>query len=144
MDAPKQSAGPKESCERAKLRSAFRLSSDALELACWTNWRTPEHRENGHGSQQEVRISCIMVSMVYMVCVAIIWTSVKGGLHGKSQGGHYFIYKNLDLETGSNRWFGNYIKFGEQESLIIFSGCDSLEDAQASCERHAQNRGEAL
>ena len=65
-------------------------------------------------------------------------------MHGKSQGGHYFIYKNLDLETGSNRWFGNYIKFGGQESLIIFSGCDSLEDAQASCERHAQNGGEAL
>ena len=88
--------------------------------------------------------SRIIVNMVYMVYVVIIWTPVKGGLHGKSQGGHYFIYKNLDLETGSNRWFGNYIKFGEQESLIIFSGCDSLEDAQASCERHAQNRGEAL
>jgi hypothetical protein len=82
--------------------------------------------------------------MVYMIYVEVIWTPVKGGLLGKSQGGHYFIYKNLDLETGSNRWFGNYIKFGGQESLIIFSECDSLEDAQASCERHAQNRGEAL
>jgi hypothetical protein len=82
-----------------------------------------------------------MANMVYIVYVATIWTPVKGGLLGKSQGGHYFIYKNLDLEAG---WVGNYIEFGGQESLIIFSGCDSLEDAQASCERHAQNRGEAL
>ena len=96
------------------------------------------------GANKRSAFSRIIVNMVYMVYVAIIWTPVKGGLHGKSQGGHYFIYKNLDLETGSNRWFGNYIKFGEQESLIIFSGSDSLEDAQASCERHAQNRGEAL
>ena len=96
------------------------------------------------GANKRSAFSCIMANMVYMLDVEIIWTPVKGGLLGKSQGGHYFIYKNLDLETGSNRWFGNYIKFGGQESLIIFSGCDSLEDAQASCERHAQNRGEAL
>jgi hypothetical protein len=43
-----------------------------------------------------------MINAVYMVYVEIIWTPVKGGLLGKSQGGHYFIYKNLDLETGSN------------------------------------------
>jgi hypothetical protein len=85
-----------------------------------------------------------MEIMIYMHYVVIIWTAVTGGLLGKSQDGHYFIYKNLDLETGSNRWFGNYIKFGEQESLTIFSGWDSLEDAKASCERHAQNRGEVL
>jgi hypothetical protein len=116
-----------------------------LELACWTNWRTPELRENGNGSQQKAALSCIiMVNLVYMVYMDVIWTQVNGGLLGKSQGGHYFIYKNLDLETGSNRWFGNYIKFRGQESLKIFSGCDSLEDAQASCERHAKNRGEAL
>jgi hypothetical protein len=76
------------------------------------------------GANKRSEFSRIIVNMLYMVYVAIIWTPVKGGLHGKSQGGHYFIYKNLDLETGSNRWFGNYIKFGEQESLIIFSGCD--------------------
>ena len=68
------------------------------------------------GANKKSAFACIMENMVYMVYVEIMWTPVKGGLLGKSQGGHYFIYKNLDLETGSNRWFGNYIKFGEQES----------------------------
>jgi len=79
--------------------------------------------------------------MVYMV---IMWTAIKGGLLGKSHAGHYFIYKNLDIETGLNRWFCNYNKFGGQESLIIFSGLDSLEVAKASCERHAQKTGDAV
>jgi hypothetical protein len=82
--------------------------------------------------------------MVYIVYMGIIWTPVKTGLLGKSQGGHYFIYKNLDLETGSSRWFGSYIKIGGQESLMIASGCDGPDDAQASCERHAQNGRAAL
>ena len=79
------------------------------------------------GAHKRSALSCIiMVNMAYMIYMEIIWTPVNGGLLGKSQGGHYFIYKNLDLETGSNRWFGNYIKFGEQESLIIFSGCAGI------------------
>jgi hypothetical protein len=82
--------------------------------------------------------------MLYIVNMEFIWTPVKGGLLGKSQGGHYFIYKNLDLETGLNRWFGSYNKFGGQESLIIFSGVDSLENAQTACERHAENTGQAV
>lgn len=114
-----------------------------LAMRCWCGSyhqspgaRGPEHPRSG--------ISCIMGNMGYMVYVAIIWIPVKGGLLGKSQRGHYFIYKNLDLETGSNRWFGSYNKFGGQGSLIIFSGFDSLEDAQASCEIHARDTGEAL
>jgi hypothetical protein len=89
-------------------------------------------------------ISCVIDYMVYIINMEIIWTSVKGGLLGKSRDGHYFIYKNLDLEAGSNRWCGNYNKFGAQESLIIFSGFDSLEDAQTMCERHAQDTGDTL
>ena len=76
--------------------------------------------------------------------MVIMWTAIKGGLLGKSHAGHYFIYKNLDIETGLNRWFCNYNKFGGQESLIIFSGLDSLEVAKASCERHAQKTGDAV
>ena len=65
-------------------------------------------QKTGMGANKRSAFYRIMVKMVYLVYVAIIWRPVKGGLHGKSQGGHYFIYKNLDLETGSNRWFGNF------------------------------------
>ena len=82
--------------------------------------------------------------MVYMKYMEIIWTPVKNGLLGKSKGGHYFIYKNFDPEARSSRWFGNYNKFGEHRGLIIFSGFDSLEDAQAFCEKNALDVERAL
>jgi hypothetical protein len=86
--------------------------------------------------------------MVYMVVMALTWISFGEGYLGKSRFGHYFVYRNFDLETRLNRWFAKYEagvdSFGEQGQLIYSHGFGSREDAQASCEKHALEVEERL
>jgi hypothetical protein len=51
------------------------------------------------------------------------------------------VYRNFDNEMKTNRWFAKYEtgsdRFGEQVSRFELQGFDSLEDAQAFCEKNA-------
>jgi hypothetical protein len=70
------------------------------------------------------------------------WKRYGLGQLAKSNHGFYLAYQNLDLELKTVRWFAkdegrseNLLKQGE---WIDFQFFDSLEDAQAFCEKHAQ------
>jgi hypothetical protein len=60
----------------------------------------------------------------------------------------YLAYRNFDNEMKTSRWFAKYEtgsdRFGEQVSRIEFQGFDSLEDAQAFCEKNALDVERAL
>jgi hypothetical protein len=64
------------------------------------------------------------------------------GYLAKSTHGLYLAYQNLDLELKAVRWFAKYEgrseNFVKQGACIDFQFFDSLEDAQAFCEKHAQ------
>ena len=66
----------------------------------------------------------------------------------KSIHGYYLVYGNFDNEMKTNRWFAKNEtgsdRFGEQVSRIEFQGFDSLEDAQAFCEKNALDVERAL
>ena len=83
-----------------------------------------------------------------MVIIKLTWIPFGEGYLGKTRHDHYFVYRNFDPETRSNRWFAKYeagaVRFGEQGKLINFHGFDSLEDAQGSCEKHALEVEERL
>jgi hypothetical protein len=82
------------------------------------------------------------------ILTSVTWMPFNDGRFGKSRHGHYFVYRNFDPETRSNRWFANYEagsdRSGEEGNLINLHGFDSLEDAQSSCEKHAQGTDSAL
>jgi hypothetical protein len=59
-----------------------------------------------------------------------------------------FLYRNFDNELKTNRWFAKYEigsdRFGEQVRRIKFQEFDSLEAAQAFCEKNALDVALAL
>jgi hypothetical protein len=66
----------------------------------------------------------------------------------KSVHGYYLVYRNFDNEMKTNRWCAKYEtgsnRFAEQVSRIEFRGFDNLEEAQAFCEKNAQDVGRVL
>jgi hypothetical protein len=86
--------------------------------------------------------------MVYIVIMALTWQTYGLGHLAKSIHGYYLVYRNFDNETKTNRWFAKYEtgsdSFGEQVSRTEFHGFDSLEDAQAFCEKNALEVERAL
>jgi hypothetical protein len=65
------------------------------------------------------------------------------GLLAKSIHGFYLVYRNFDNQMKAIRWFAEYEtgsdRFGEQVSRTEFQNFDNLEDAQAFCEKNAQD-----
>jgi len=70
------------------------------------------------------------------------WKRYGTGQLAKSNHGFYLAYQNLDLELKTVGWFAKYEgrseNFLKQGEWIDFQFFDSLEDAQAFCEKHAQ------
>ena len=70
------------------------------------------------------------------------WMQYGTGQLAKSNHGFYLAYQNLDLELKTVRWFAQYEGRSEnvlkQGASIDSQFFDSLEDAQAFCEKHAQ------
>jgi hypothetical protein len=68
--------------------------------------------------------------------------AIRHGAAGKKQPWFLLAYQNLDLELKIVRWFAKYEgrseNFLKQGEWIDFQFFDSLEDAQAFCEKHAQ------
>jgi hypothetical protein len=80
--------------------------------------------------------------------MGLAWQAYGVGHLAKSIHGYYLVYRNFDNEMKTNRWFAKYEtgsdRFGEQVSRIEFQGFDSLEDAQAFCEKNALDVERAL
>ena len=80
--------------------------------------------------------------------MGLAWQAYGVGHLAKSIHGYYLMYRNFDNEMKTNRWFAKYEtgsdRFGEQVSRIDFQGFDSLEDAQAFCEKNALDVERAL
>jgi hypothetical protein len=80
--------------------------------------------------------------------MGLAWQAYGLGHLAKSVHGYYLVYRNFDNEMKTNRWFAKYEtgsdRFGEQVSRIEFQGFDSLEDAQAFCEKNALDVERAL
>jgi hypothetical protein len=70
------------------------------------------------------------------------WKSYGGGYLAKSSHGLYLVYRNFDPEVGSTRWFAKYetTEMFEQSTsrALDLQRFDSLEQAQAFCEKHAE------
>jgi hypothetical protein len=81
--------------------------------------------------------------MVYIVIMDLIWQTYGLAHLAKSIHGYYLVYRNFDNEMKTNRWFVKYEagsdRFGEQVSRTEFHGFDSLEEAQAFCEKNARD-----
>jgi hypothetical protein len=75
-----------------------------------------------------------------MVNYGISLASSRIGTSREEHPRYYLVYRNFDNEMKTNRWFAKYEtesdRFGEQVSRIEFQGFDSLEDAQAFCEKN--------
>jgi hypothetical protein len=73
----------------------------------------------------------------------LVWRAYGSGHLAKSLHGYYLVYRNFDNEMKTNRWFAKYeagsYRYGEQVSRIEYQGFDSLEEAQAFCEKNARN-----
>jgi hypothetical protein len=73
--------------------------------------------------------------------MGLAWQAYGLGHLAKSIHGYYLVYRNFDNEMKTNRWFTKYEtgsdRFGEQVSRTEFQAFDSLEDAQAFCEKNA-------
>ena len=80
--------------------------------------------------------------------MGLAWQAYGLGHLAKSIDGYYLVYRNFDTEMKTNRWFAKYEtvsdRFGEQVSRIEFWRFDSLEDAQAFCEKNALDVERAL
>jgi hypothetical protein len=80
--------------------------------------------------------------------MGLAWQTYGVGHLAKSIHGYYLVYRNFDNEMKTNRWFAKYEtgsdRFGEQVSRIEFQGFDSLEDAQAFCDKDALDVERAL
>jgi hypothetical protein len=80
--------------------------------------------------------------------MGLAWQAYGVGHLAKSIHGYYLVYRNFDNVMKMNRWFAKYEtgsdRFGEQVSRIEFQGFDSLEDAQAFCEKNALDVERAL
>ena len=80
--------------------------------------------------------------------MGLAWQAYGLGHLAKSIHGYYLVYRNFDNEMKTNRWFAKYEtgsdRFGEQVSRNEFPGFDSLEDAQAFCEKNALDVERAL
>ena len=74
--------------------------------------------------------------------MALAWKPYGPGNFAKSIHGYYLTYQNFDIELGVVRWFASFEgrsdKSREEVNSINFHGFDSLQDAQAICETHAQ------
>jgi hypothetical protein len=83
-----------------------------------------------------------------MVNYGISLASIRIGTSREEHPRYYLVYRNFDNEMKTNRWFAKYEtgsdRFGEQVSWIEFQGFDSLEDAQAFCEKNALDVERAL
>ena len=83
-----------------------------------------------------------------MVNYGISLANIRSGHLAKSIHGYYLVYRNFDNEMKTNRWFAQYEtgsdRFGQQVSRIEFQGFDSLEDAQAFCDKDALDVERAL
>ena len=83
-----------------------------------------------------------------MVNMGLAWQAYGVGHLAKSIHGYYLVYRNFDNEMKTNRWFTKYKtgsdRFGEQVSRTEFQAFDSLEDAQAFCEKNALDVERAL
>jgi hypothetical protein len=80
--------------------------------------------------------------------MGLAWQTYGSGHLAKSIHGYYLVYRNFDNEMKTNRWFAKYEtgsdRFGQQVSRIEFQGFDSLEDAQAFCDKDALDVERAL
>jgi len=80
--------------------------------------------------------------------VGLAWQAHGLGHLAKSLHGYHLVYRNFDNEMKTTRWFAKYETgfetFGEQVSRIEFQGFDSLEDAEAFCEKNALDVERAL
>jgi hypothetical protein len=70
------------------------------------------------------------------------WKRYGTGQLAKGNHGVYLVYQNLDVELKTVRSFAKYEGRSENSSkqgkCIDFQFFDSLEDAEAFCEKHAQ------
>ena len=80
--------------------------------------------------------------------MGLAWQTYGSGHLAKSIHGYYLVYRNFDNEMKTNRWFAQYEtgsdRFGQQVSRTEFQGFDSLEDAQAFCDKDALDVERAL
>ena len=73
--------------------------------------------------------------------MALDWMPYGGGYLAKPSHGYYLVRKKYDPEMKSNLWFAQYEAkemFDRPVTTIDLQGFDSLEQAQAACEKHAQ------
>ncbi len=75
--------------------------------------------------------------------MALVWRAYGSGHLAKSIRGYYLVYRNLDNERKTIRWFAKYepgsYRCGEQVSRIECQGFDTLEEAQVFCEKNARD-----
>jgi hypothetical protein len=80
--------------------------------------------------------------------MGLAWQTYGSGHLAKSIHGYYLVYRNFDNEMKTNRWFAQYEtgsdRYGQQVSRVEFQGFDSLEDAQAFCDKDALDVERAL
>jgi hypothetical protein len=65
--------------------------------------------------------------------MGLAWQANGLGHLAKSIHGYYLVYRNFDNEMKTNRWFAKYE-----------TGSDRFGDAQAFCEKNAQDVERAL
>ncbi len=78
-----------------------------------------------------------------LIFMDLVWRAYGPGHLAKTIHGYYLVYRNFDNERKTTRWFAKYeagsYRCGEQLGRIECQGFDTLEEAQAFCEKNARD-----